>query len=113
MDHPDILITTYALELNPCDDATKVMAYVDAVNKSGVFKEEELLVWENNGASQGWTKTQDHFATIWINHKAFKLCLEQKQYYDSAMALVATRSPAPANDNLTHSQLAIHNQDCE
>lgn len=69
-------IKTYALELTkrqrkmkknmevPCDDAFKVMTYVDTMNKSGFFKEEELVLKENTPNLQGWKKTQDHFATI-------------------------------------------------
>ena len=49
-DHPNMHTKTYAIELNkrqramvklnvPCDDALKVITYVDNMHKSGIFKE--------------------------------------------------------------------------
>ena len=60
-------IQTYAIELNkrqramvklnvPCDDALKVITYVDNMHKSGIFKERDLLKWENESNLQGWTE---------------------------------------------------------
>ena len=56
-------IKTYAIELNkrqramvklnvPCDDALKFITYVDNMHKSGIFKERELLKWENDSKLQ-------------------------------------------------------------
>ena len=79
------------------------MIYSNTMNKSGVFKEEEPLVWENKPAFQGWTKTQEFFATIWIDCEAFKLRLEGGRLYESTIVMTATCSPAPADKCLTHS----------
>ena len=68
-------IKTYAIELNkrlramikldvPCDDALKVITYVDSMHKNGIFKERELLKWENDASLQGWTATREFFDTI-------------------------------------------------
>ena len=57
-DISDMHIRSYALKLNerqrqmkkmsvPCNDDAKVITYVNTTNKSGIFKEEELLKWEN------------------------------------------------------------------
>ena len=37
----------------PCEDAVKVIGHVDTMNKSGAFKEEKLLKWENDPTLQG------------------------------------------------------------
>ena len=53
-DHPAMHIKTYAVELRtrqramkrfkvPCDDALKVITYVDNIQKSGIFTERKLL----------------------------------------------------------------------
>ena len=74
-DHPNMHIKTYVIELNkrqcamvklnvPCDDALKVITYVNNMHKSGIFKERELLKWENNSNLQGWTETQTFFDNI-------------------------------------------------
>ena len=71
-------IKTYAIELNkrqhamvklnvPCDNALKVITYVDNMHKSGIFKEQELLKWENESNLQGGTDTQKCFGNIWTN----------------------------------------------
>ena len=68
-------IKTYAVELKkrqqamknlkvPCDDALKVITYVDNMHKSGVFTERKLLRWENTPKFQGWTETQYFFDAI-------------------------------------------------
>ena len=68
--HPAMHVKTYTVELNksqramkklkvPCDDALKVITYVDNMHKSGIFKERELLCWENTPVLQGRMETQD------------------------------------------------------
>ena len=47
-----------------CDNALKVITYVNNMHKSGIFTEHELLLWENTPALQGWMETQDFFDTI-------------------------------------------------
>ena len=80
-------IKTYAIELNkrqramvklnvPCDDALKVITYVDNLHRSGIFKEREILKWENEASLQGWLETQDYFDKIWTNRAAFNVRLE-------------------------------------
>ena len=34
----------------PCNNAAKVIVYVNVMNKSGTFKEEELIKWENTAS---------------------------------------------------------------
>ena len=86
-EHPSMHIKTYAIELNkrqramikldvPCDDALKVITYVDNMHKSGIFKEREILKWENDASLQGWTSAQDFFDTIWTDRAAFNVRLE-------------------------------------
>ena len=65
------------IKLNvPCADALKVIIYVDNMHKSGIFKERELLKWENDSNLQGWTETQQFFDTYWTNRAAFNVRLE-------------------------------------
>ena len=63
-DTPDLYIWSYGRELDkrqrclrkmkvPCDNTAKVIVYMNAMNKNGAFKEEELLKWENDPALQG------------------------------------------------------------
>ena len=100
-DHPAMHIKTYAVELKkrqqamknlkvPCDDALKVITYVDNMHKSGVFTERELLCWENTPKLQGWMETQELFDTIWTDPAAFKIRLERARLYESAMAMSIT-----------------------
>ena len=62
-DTTDLHIRSYGRELDkrwrllrkmkvPCKDTAKVIRYVDTMNKSGAFKEEDLLKWENDPALQ-------------------------------------------------------------
>ena len=74
----------------PCDDALKVITYVDNIRKSGIFKERELLKWENDASLQGWTATQEFFDTIWTDRAAFNIRLKGARPYESAMAIAAT-----------------------
>ena len=102
-DHPTMHIKTYAVELNkrqqamkklkvPCDDALKVIKYVDNMHKISIFKEHELLRWENTPALQGWTETQDFFDTIWTDRTAFNIRLEGARPYKRAMAMSTTKT---------------------
>ena len=54
------------------------------MHKKGIFKERELLFWENTPALQGWTETQDFFDTIWTDQ------LKGAGPYKSAMAMSTT-----------------------
>ena len=67
-EHPSMHIKTCSINLNkrqramikldvPCDDALKVITYVDNMHKSGIFKERDLLKWENNATLGGWTRS--------------------------------------------------------
>ena len=60
------------------------------MHKSSIFKERELLKWENDANLQGWTATQDFFDTIWTDRAAFNMRLERARSYESAMAINAT-----------------------
>ena len=102
-DHPAMHIKTYAVELNksqremkklkvPCDDALKVITYVENMHKSGIFTERELLRWENTPALQGWTETQDLFDTIWTDHAASKIRLKGARPYEIAMTMSTTQT---------------------
>ena len=97
-DMPDSHIRTFGRELDkrqrrlrkmkvPCDDTTNVIPYVDQMNKIRVFKEEELLKWDNTPLLQGWVATKDHFTTTWIDCEAFKRRLADDRPFDSALAL--------------------------
>ena len=100
-DHPNMRIKTYKIELSksqramvkfnvPCDDALKVITYVDIMHKSGIFKEQELLTWENESNLQGWTKTQNFFNNIWTDRAAFSIRIEGARLSESALAITAT-----------------------
>ena len=67
-DDPTMHIRTYALELTkrqcvvcklgtPCKDTLKVMAYMDNMYRSGVFKQVELTLWEYSASLQDWAAT--------------------------------------------------------
>ena len=90
-DHPNMHIKTYAIELNKrqramvklnvsCDNALKVITYVDNMHKSGIFKERELFKWENDSNLQGWTETQTFFDNIWTDQAAFNIRLDWGKY---------------------------------
>ena len=59
-----------------CDDALTVITYVDNMHQSGIFKEQEILKWENDSALQGWQATQSYFDEIWTDRAAFNIRLE-------------------------------------
>ena len=71
----------------PCNNTAKVIRYVDQMNKSGVFKEKELLKWDNNATLQTRVATKTHFATISIDWEAFKRRLADNRPFNSALAL--------------------------
>ena len=96
-------IKTYAVDLNKrqramkklkvvCDNGLKVITYVDNMHKNGIFKERELLFWENTPALQGWTETQYCFDTIWTNRTSFNIRLEGPRPYESAIAMSTTQT---------------------
>ena len=60
------------------------------MHKNEIFKERELLKWENDASLKGWTATQDFFDTIWTDRAAFNVRLEGARPYESAMAITTT-----------------------
>ena len=94
----------------PCDDALKVITYVDNMHRSGIFTERELLCWENTPTLQGWTETQDFFDTIWTDRAAFKIRLEGARPYESAMAMSTTRTSKQAHEEAMY---LLHSLDCK
>ena len=77
-DTPDTHIRTFTRQLEniqrrlrkmkvPCTDEAMVIQYVDQMNKSGIFKESELLEWDNTASVQSWSETTKHFTEIWVD----------------------------------------------
>ena len=97
-DTPDAHIRTYTRQLEkiqrrlrkmkvPCTDEAIVIQYVDQMNKSGGFKESELLEWDNTASLQTWPETTKHFTEIWVDRMAFTRRQEDNRPFDSALAL--------------------------
>lgn len=97
-DTPDMHIREYARQLEkvqrrlqgmhiPCDDEAMVIQYVDQMNRSGIFKESELLEWDNTTSLQDWAETTKFFAGIWIDRMAYRRQQGEDRPFDSALAL--------------------------
>ena len=65
-----------------------VIQYVDQMNKSGIFKESELLEWDNTATLQSWSETTKHFTEIWVDQMAFRRRQEDDRPFNSALALI-------------------------
>ena len=71
----------------PCNDDVMVIQYVDQMNKSGIFKESELLEWDNTTSLQTWDETTKYFTKIWVDRMAFRRRQEGDRPFNSALAL--------------------------
>ena len=97
-DTPDMHVREYARQLEkvqrrlqgmkiPCDNDAMVIQYVDQMSKSGIFKESELLEWNNTETLQAWDATTKFFAEIWIDRMAYRRQQGDERPFDSAAAL--------------------------
>ena len=88
----------------PCEDPLKVMTYVDNMYRSGIFKQVELMLWENTPSLQTWDETRIYFDKLWVDRSEISAREEDARPFESAVSVVDSRCPFPDRRRLTVSQ---------